>query len=133
MHKPESNEPSGIRLMRLINTRSRQIALQEAKNNCRICLYGTGGYWTAFEHSAYFLSLHFPKSEAFVLPSHPNYPFPIVGGTISDKELKKLSRSCFILNRKDDYCELQMDEAQLQGYSDWHNAKVKYFTDAIIS
>lgn len=127
-----NSEPRGVRWMQFVNTQSLDIAKHEHKNNDRICLYGTSGYWTSFEHSAYFLSRIFSNLESFVV-NHPEYPFAIVGVSIPDKELKK--RMCSsVLNRHGvDYMEFAVSPSTLREYGDWHTRKVKDFKAAVSS
>ncbi len=125
-----NNEPSGVRLMRLINTRSLEIAKRENRNDSKMCLYGTGGYWTGFERSAYFLSRIFPGLESFMV-RNPDYPYAIVGMSISDTQLKQYMNTHGASHQLIDYVEFDIIPCKPQDYSKWHNKKVKYFTDAI--
>ncbi len=116
-------EPSGLRLMRLINTRSLEIARREFRNADKLCLYGTGGYWTAFEHSAYFLSRFFPNLESFVC-NHPNYPDSIVGVSVSDRQLNRLKKQTAVHSQDTDYLEFPMNSFEAADYHSWHEGIV---------
>ena len=124
------NEPCGVRLVRLINTQARDSAKREFKNDDKMCLYGTGEYWHGFEHSAYFLSRIFPKSESFVV-NHPNYPFVIVGVSVSDKELRKYMKDHSVYHKKEDYIEYVVTPFVPREYGDWLTKKVKSFIEDI--
>ncbi len=132
MHRSDyDDEPSGFKLMRLINTQSLEIAKRENKNANKMCLYGTGGYWTAFERSAYFLTQIFKDLETFIL-NNPNYPFAIVGVTVSEKQLKQWMKNHLASHQKTDYLEFTVSEVEPQKYGQWHTKKVKEFNDTII-
>ncbi len=124
-----SDEPCGLRLVRLINTQSLDIARREFKNEERMCLYGTGGYWTAFERSAYFLSRIFPDLEAFVV-NNPDYPFAIVGLSVTDKKLKQYMKTNVAHRHYVDYLEFVVNPCQSQEYGGWHTKKVSDFKEA---
>ncbi len=124
------DEPCGVKLMRLINTQSLDIAKRENKNANKMCLYRTGEYWHGFEHSAYFLACIFPKAESFII-NNPNYPFAIVGISILDKDFKKYQLKHDAISRKEDYIEYEVAPFTPLEYDDWHTKKVKLFTEAI--
>ncbi len=128
MYKSDyDNEPSGVKLMRLINTQSLDIAKREIKNADRMCLYRTGDYWHGFEHSAYFLSRIFPKAKAFVV-NHPNFPFAIVGVSVGVEEFKRYQWDHDAVRSKGDYVEYEVNPSISPEYGDWHTNKVKLFT-----
>ncbi len=132
------SEPSGIRLMRLINTRILDIARHEQTNTDRLCLYGTGGWWTAFDRSAFALSRLFPDLDSFVV-NPPGCPFSVVGLTLSEKILKKFIRKREPAHQDLDYIELTLDQSldrhldvsDDQTYQAWHTQIVKSFSDII--
>ncbi len=117
---------SGLRLVRLINTRSLDIAKREVKNDNKMCLYGTGEYWTGFERSAYFLSRLFPDADAFIV-NNPAYPFAIVGVSVSARDFKKYMSAHTALRRHDDYLEYEVTPFTPTEYGGWHTRKVKSF------
>ncbi len=125
------SEPSGVRLLRLINTRILEITNKELSNSDRICLYGTGGWWTAFDRSAYALSRLFPAAESLVV-TPPGAPFSVVGLTITENDLKKYLMTHEPLCRKTDYLELPASVFNFQDYDIWHKRIVNEF-DKIIS
>ncbi len=109
--------------MRLINTRSLEIARRESRNIDRMCLYGAGGYWTGFERSAYFLCRIFPQLESFVV-KHPEHPDSIIGVSVSDRELKRLSRNAKLSHSGMDYLEFLAEPIESSAYLRWHDTKV---------
>ncbi len=126
MYRSESDEPSGLRLMRLINTHILEIAQIELSNRNRLRLYGTGGWWTAFDRSAYALSKIIPSAESLVI-TPPGAPFSIVGLTISDRELKKYMNMQDVLSKSMDYLEYQMDTIDLVDFETWQTRLVKEY------
>ncbi len=126
MHKANNGESCGIRLINLINTQSLNIAKREVNNTRKMCLYGTGGYWVGFERSAYFLSMIFPCAESFII-NNPNYPFAIVGVSISEKELQKYSTTHNASHTKENYAEYEVSHFAPREYGSWHSRKVKEF------
>ncbi len=123
-------EPCGVKLMRLIDTRSHDIARREVRNDNMMCLYRTGEYWHGFEHSAYFLTRIFPKAEAFVV-NNPNYPFPIVGVSILDSKLRRFSKTNSVLSQSEDYLEFETGAFEFKAYAGWHEKTVKEFMNLI--
>ncbi len=132
MHKSGyDNELCGVKLMRLINTQSLNIAKRENKNANKMCLYGTGGYWTGFEQSAYFLTRIFGNLESFIV-NNPNYPFAIVGVTVSEKKLKQWMKTHSASRQDADYLEFSVNEVDRQMFWEWHTKKVNGFKDTIL-
>ncbi len=130
MYKSDyDDEPCGVKLMRLIETRSLAIAKKENTNANKMCLYRTGEYWHGFEHSAYFLARIFPKAESFII-NNPNYPFAIVGISILDKDFKKYQLKHDAISRKEDYIEYEVAPFVPLEYGDWHTEKVNPYKDA---
>ncbi len=130
MSKSENNEPSGVRLIRLINTRLLDIVKREETNRDTMCLYSTGAYWHGFEHSAYFLSRIFPDFESLVL-NHPAYPFPIVGVSVPTKEFMKYKSKHEAICSKEDYVEFKVDLINTKEYSAWHQKMVDQYLEAL--
>ncbi len=129
MRKSNYNEASsGVRLMQLIQTRMFDIVKHEYKNGEKMCLYGTGEYWTGFEHSAYFLKKLFPRIKSFVL-NHPEFPFPVVGVSVSNDDVRRYALRHGSLHKKSaDYMEFHMPSFDTKDYGDWHTEEVKTFT-----
>ncbi len=124
------NEPCGIRLVRLISTKSLDIAKRETKNKDKMCLYGTSDYWTGFEQSAYFLTRIFGNLESFIV-NNPNYPFAIVGVSVPEKKLKQWMKTHSASRQAADYLEFSVNEVDRQTYGEWHTKQVKDFNDAL--
>lgn len=90
--RPQRNteaEPSGVRLMAFLAAHRTEVLAREQNNERFIHLYGTGGYWAAFERSAYQLCRLFPRNETAVF-HFAAYPFPVVMASIADGELPGL-------------------------------------------
>ncbi len=123
-------ESSGVRLLRLINTRIHEISLKELRNSDRLCLYGTGGYWTAFNRSAYLLSKAFPTLPSFVV-TPPGSPSSVVGVSVPEKDLKKYMKTHLVDCQDVDYMEFSAGSIDLKGCDAWHTRVVQDFNDAI--
>lgn len=118
------NEPSGIRLMRLLDTHLARIVRQEHAGSRRLRLYGTGGYWSAFEQSACALCGLFPGTEVSVV-THPSYPFPVVMASISDEALRAYGRRHIYGCDRPDYKELVTAELSSARYRTWYRRTVE--------
>ncbi len=121
-------EPTGVRLMRLITTKSIEIAKRESGNGNKMCLYGTGDYWTCFEHSAYFMSRIFPNLKSFVV-THPDYPFSIVGLSVPEKQIRQYMKIHTAHRKSEDYLEFLMDAFPTHDFTGWHEERVKSFKE----
>lgn len=121
----EKNEPCGIRLMQLMDTRLFDIIRKEHRNSNCIHLYGTGEYWAAFEQSAYLLCRIFPENETAVV-THPAYPFPVVMANIPHRALKEYSRNHIFKRDETDYKELVAAEIAPERFQIWHRQKVQW-------
>lgn len=124
------NEPSGIRLMRLLDTQLARIVRREHAGGQRLRLYGTGGYWSAFEQSACALCSLFPGTEVSVV-THPSYPFPVVMASIADEALRAYGRRHIYGCDRPDYKELVTAELSSARYRTWYRRTVEALrTDA---
>ena len=112
--------------MRLMETRLIEIIRQERSNDKSIHLYGTGGYWVAFEESAYLLCQVF-SAEVLSVISHASYPFPIVMASISDQELAAYSRRHIVKRNEPEYKELVATAISFEEYRRWHAREVREF------
>lgn len=122
----QSNEPCGIRLMRLMDTHLSNIIRKEHSDGKSIHLYGTGEYWVAFEQSAYLLCQLFAKNEISVI-THATYPFPVVMASISDLDLCTYSKQHIFKRDEPDYKELVAAEIPAKQYQIWHRKEVQEF------
>ena len=118
------NEPSGIRLMRLMDTQLLHIVKKELRNENRICLYGTGEYWVAFERSAYMLSQLFASSDISSV-IHKEYPFPVVMASISDDELRGYGKHHIFHRDYLDYKEFICSATPRISYTLWYRNNVQ--------
>lgn len=126
----QTDEPSGIRLMRLMDTRLLEIIRKERKNERRVCLYGTGEYWTAFEQSAYQLCRLFATNDISVA-THPEYPFPVVMASISDDELRAFAKQHIFCRDLPNYKEMLVPRIIPQQYRIWYQKTIRKFTPAL--
>ncbi len=126
----DMTESSGILLLRLVNTRIFEITKKELRNTDRLCLYGTGGWWTAFERSAYHLSRLFPDSQSFAV-TPPGCPFTIIGLSVSGKELNKYMKKHPADRQGVDYLEFSADTLDTKDYDAWHLKVENGFKEAV--
>ncbi len=124
-----SEDSCGIRLVRLINTRLLDIVKEENRNDGLMCLYGTGSYWNCFERSAYHLNRLFPKLKPYVL-NHPQYPFPILGVSVPEKDFRRYIKEHNSLRRGDDYLEFTVSPTDKKAYGAWHTKEVNDFMNS---
>ncbi len=130
MRTQTTPEPSGVRLLRLINTRILEIANREIDNTDRLRLYGTGGYWTAFDRSAFQLSRLFPDLDSFVV-NPPGAPFTVVGLTVTEKDLKRYMKKARVLRQGPDYLEFAATPFFPKEYNTWHTQLVNDYSEFI--
>ena len=72
-----SSQPSGVRLLALLQGQWKEILRREESNVSLMHLYGTGTHWVAFERSACQLSRL--CTEAKIVPMRlSGFPFPVV-------------------------------------------------------
>ncbi len=116
--------------MRLINTQILDIASREQVNTSRLCLYGTGGWWTAFDRSAYALSLIFPDLDSFIV-SPPGCPFSVVGLTVSERALKRYMKKNDAFRQSADYLEFMVSSFDAAAYDAWHSRIVRGYDEII--
>lgn len=124
------NEPSGLQLLRLVNTQLPQIIRKEQGNETRIRLYGAGEYWSAFEQSAYLLCQLFPHSNMTIW-THKDYPFTVVMASISDEELRAYSRRTIFGRDLPDYKEFICRKTSSVPYHIWHRNEVQQFSEGL--
>lgn len=75
-----SSQPSGVRLLALLQGQWKEILRREESNAFLMHLYGTGTHWVAFERSACQLSRL--STEAKIVPMRlSGFPFPVVMAT----------------------------------------------------
>ncbi|MFV0554097.1 MAG: hypothetical protein ACK5LR_05255 [Mangrovibacterium sp.] len=110
-----------MQILQLIDTQLPKIVRKERMSEGRICLYSTGGYWVAFEHSAYMLSQLFPKCEVSTI-AHKAYPFPVVMTSISDASLRKFSRQHIFSCDEAEYKELMSERIETRKYHTWRES-----------
>ncbi len=120
-------EPSGVRLMRLIDEHLPEIVQRESRSEGRIRLYGTGDYWNAFEQSAYLLWQLFPDSELTSV-RHRGFPFPVVIASISDIVLQSRVGQNVFLHCRPDYREMFASDVPVRQYASWHRQTVDALT-----
>ena len=123
-------ESSANRLMRLMDTRLTEIIRKERRNERRVCLYGTGEYWTAFEQSAYSLSRLFPAADISIA-THPEHPYPVVMTSISDDDLRAYGKRHIFCRDMPDYKELLVPTIIPEQYRLWYQKTTGKFGPAL--
>ncbi len=156
MYRPSeySTKPSGLQLIGLIQSRLADIVRRETKNERKslsecelksgaVCasnsgiksksadgavmrLYSIGGYWLGFERSAYMLSKAYPEAESIVV-NHPEYPFPVVGVSVSVETLRRYLALRDIRYPSIDKVEVPMEDVDEKEFMKWHKRMVKEF------
>lgn len=112
-----------------IHSQLPQILRKERSNEQRICLYQVGGYWLAFERSAYKLRQAFNDSQVFVT-SHIAYPFPIVVSSISDETLRHYGNTHTFGCNYPNYKELAYLPTDADKYTAWYKNETKEYNEA---
>lgn len=83
--RSSSSQPSGVRLLALLQGQGQEILRREENNASLMHLYGTGTHWVAFERSACQLSRLCP--EAKIIPMRlSGFPFPVVMATFGQAQ-----------------------------------------------
>ena len=119
-------EPSGVRLMVFLAAHQTEVLAREQSNERFIHLYGTGGYWAAFERSAYQLCRLFPRNETAIF-HFAAYPFPVVMASIADGELQAYAQKNIQRSINQDYKILTVKPILSQLYKQWYNKKIREF------
>lgn len=119
-------EPSGVRLMAFLAAHQTEVLAREQNNERFIHLYGTGGYWAAFERSAYQLCRLFPRNETAVF-HFAAYPFPVVMASIADGELRAYSRRHILRTVDPDHKVLTVPVLAPEAYKRWRGEKIEEF------
>lgn len=123
-------ESSGMRMKRLMETQLPQIVRIERKNDSRICLYGTGDYWTAFERSAYRLCQLFPELDTSIVMLR-DQPFPVVMASITDEALRRYAERHIFCRNTPDYKEIAAAEIPPMQYFQWHRQVLQSYLPAL--
>lgn len=121
-----SQEPCGIRVMRLLDTRLKEIVRREHTDDGGFLLYTIGSYWVSFEKSAYLLCRLFSTQSVSVV-THPGYPFPVVMASIPDCVLREYLRKHILRHDSGDYIRLDAPEIVPAHYRSWHRKEVRQF------
>ncbi len=118
----EKEEPSGVRLVRLIRTQLYDIVKREFVNNDRVCLYSTGEYWVGFERSAYFLKKAFPRLKTFAVNGH-GFSRGVVGVSVHERDVRKLAGEYTVCDRTRDYVEMVVGRYNIMEYIEWRGGE----------
>lgn len=110
--------------MTFLTTHQAKILAREKDNERFVHLYGIGGYWVAFERSAYLLCQLFSQSETSVI-HFVAYPFPVMMAAITHLELKAYSRSHIFRRDEADYKEFIAPGISAQAYRLWRRNEVQ--------
>ena len=81
-----SSQPSGVRLLALLQGQWKEILRREESNVSLMHLYGTGTHWVAFERSAFHLCHIYTKSVINAMKVF-RVPLPIVVTSVEDREM----------------------------------------------
>lgn len=106
-----------------------EIFRSEDKNRGNIRLYKVGGYWMAFEKSAYFIRNILGDKDLLFLRCEA-VPFPIVGTVIPEAELTRLYSTLDLSEVSGNFRSFTMD-CPLTRYAAWHRSAVKRFSGDI--
>jgi len=110
----------------LLETKLPEIMRGEDANTATIHLYRTGGYWAAFEKSAYLLSQtgmpHY--TSAIQLPSRPT---PIVVAYTDDITLAMLQQTHHTPHNSHDYKAIVSSPLAAELYEEWHDEETEMF------
>lgn len=126
MNGKSNGEPPWMSLKRLVDTRMSEILRKEQNNKQYIRLYEAGGYWHAFDESAFQLSLIFEECET-ALFRHRDYPFPVIMTCIPDKKLRSYTRRHILVGDKLDSKKLPVPELSVAEYRSWRERTIKEF------
>lgn len=117
-------EPSGMRLMAFLSAHRTEILDREKNNERFIHLYGTGGYWTAFERSACQLCRLFPRSETAVFHFAAR-PFPVVMASVTDTELSSYTRRLALRTVDPNHKVLRVSALPSGAYERWYGDEIR--------
>ena len=125
--RSSSSQPSGVRLLALLQGQGQEILRREENNASLMHLYGTGTHWVAFERSACQLSRLCP--EAKIIPMRlSGFPFPVVMATFGQAQSEHFIHGLPEVEEGSDRLSFKMPALPDVEYGGWHNRQVKYLS-----
>lgn len=125
------SQPSGLQLMRLIENHLQDILLKEEANSSEIHLYKAGGYWVAFEKSAYRLASISPDIP-FIPMAITGGPAPFVMASIDEKSLNvRTSGLTCTGNGRSRKTYRTSDKMDARAYRIWHTNKLRTIAQTV--
>ena len=125
--RSSSSQPSGVRLLALLQGQGQEILRREENNASLMHLYGTGTHWVAFEHSACQLSRLCP--EAKIIPMRlSGFPFPVVMATFGQAQSEHFIHGLPEVEEGSDRLSFKMPALPDGEYGVWHNRQVEYLS-----
>lgn len=121
------SQPSGVRLLALLQGQGPEILRREENNASLMHLYGTGTHWVAFERSACQLSRLCP--EAKIIPMRlSGFPFPVVMATFGQAQSEYFIHGLPKVEEGIDRLSFKMPILMDREYGIWHNRQVEYLS-----
>ena len=125
--RSSSSQPSGVRLLALLQGQGQEILRREENNASLMHLYGTGTHWVAFERSACQLSSLCP--EAKIIPMRlSGFPFPVVMATFGQAQSEHFIHGLPEVEEGSDRLSFKMPALPDGEYGVWHNRQVEYLS-----
>lgn len=125
--RSSSSQPSGVRLLALLQGQGQEILRREENNASLMHLYGTGTHWVAFERSACQLSRLCP--EAKIIPMQlSGFPFPVVMATFGQAQSEHFIHGLPEVEEGSDRLSFKMPALPDGEYGVWHNRQVEYLS-----
>ena len=122
-----SSQPSGVRLLALLQGQWKEILRREESNAFLMHLYGTGTHWVAFERSACQLSRL--STEAKIVPMRlSGFPFPVVMATFSQAQSEHFIHDLPKVEEGIDRLPFKMPVLTDREYGIWHNRQTEYLS-----
>ncbi len=125
--RSSSSQPSGVRLLALLQGQGQEILRREENNASLMHLYGTGTHWVAFERSACQLSRLCP--EAKIIPMRlSGFPFPVVMATFGQAQSEHFIHGLPEVEEGSDRLSFKMPALPDGEYGVWRNRQVEYLS-----
>ena len=122
-----SSQPSGVRLLALLQGQWKEILRREESNVSLMHLYGTGTHWVAFERSACQLSRL--CTEAKIVPMRlSGFPFPVVMATFSQAKSEHFIHDLPKVEEGIDRLSFKMPVLRNREYGVWHDRQTEYLS-----
>lgn len=105
-----------------------EILQRESDNSSAIHLYRTCGYWTAFEKSAFQLSLSGMPHDTAAM-QFATIPHPIIMAYIDDVSLALLQQTCNTLHDGNKYKTIAASPLHNDSYDEWRREETEIFDE----